>query len=174
MFDSERDEELRIGDGVVYERSFVIAIVVPECRAVVAAIIAAFTVSKSISILSSNIISIVESYSDVVINAQYDPISLPISATVEQTYHITNIVSVIESFVRTLDATVRFAFYVTIGVSIISSLELTYDIRSFDITEQYPITVSINVTICASNEHSVDSTLPGQHNVRPVGGDRGE
>jgi hypothetical protein len=61
VFDSECDEELRIGVGVVYECSFVIAINISECRAVVAAIIAAFSVSNSISIHSSNITSFLES-----------------------------------------------------------------------------------------------------------------
>ena len=83
VFDSECDEELRVRDGVVYERSLIISIGVSECRAVVAAIIAAFSDSESISILSSNNISFLESDGNIIVIAQYFSISLPISATVE-------------------------------------------------------------------------------------------
>ena len=104
VFDSECDEELRVGDGVVYERSFVITVLISD------------GISEHITVIESIGLS-----------------DLSFIAAVCSTYGITIISADDES---------------------ISGSVIAYNCTSFGI--------------------SVDGAVPGQYNVRCVGGDRGE
>jgi len=104
VFDSECDEELRVGDGVVYERSFVITVLISDGP------------SEHITVIESIGLS-----------------DLSFIAAVCSTYGITLISADDES---------------------ISGSVIVYNCTSFGI--------------------SVDGAVPGQYNVRCVGGDRGE
>ena len=104
VFDSECDEELRVGDGVVYECSFVITIGISD------------GISKHIAVIVSICLS---------------------------------------------DHSFITAVCSTHGITIISA-------------DDESISGSVIVYNCTSFGNSVVSAVPGQYNVRCVGGDRGE
>ena len=123
VFDSECDEELRVRGGSVYECSFVISIGVSECSTVVTAIFTAVGLSQCISVFRSNIITICGSVGDAFIRSQCVADSHAVITTVEESCNVSD------------DGPDTTPFCNAIDDSIIRTLELAFDILSFDTTK---------------------------------------